>query len=107
MCIPPLFLEPVCVSGGNDSVISQEDIDSHNKESGMWGVIQGKVYDLHSFSALVPDSADRLLASVFKDASRDFDSTGHSDFVLELLEQCLVGTFREAEVREKPLYLYW
>ncbi len=66
----------------------------------MWRVIHGKVYNLQSFSALSPQCADTLVTSVGKEASQGFDSAKHSDFTLELLEQCLVGTYREAEVRD-------
>ena len=79
--------------------ISQEDIDTHNKEGGAWAVIHGKVYDLLSFTGRAPSGSDRLLASVGKDASKDFDAAGYSDFTHDLLEQCLVGNYRDAEVR--------
>ena len=82
--------------------ISQEDIDTHNKEGGAWAVIHGKVYDLLSFTHRAPSGSDRLLASVGKDASKDFDAAGYSDFTHDLLEQCLVGNYRDAEVRGLP-----
>ena len=34
-------------------VISQEDIDNHNKEGGAWVIIHGKVYDVQSLSTQV------------------------------------------------------
>ena len=34
-------------------VISQEDIDNHNREGGAWVIIHGKVYDVQSLSTQV------------------------------------------------------
>ncbi len=92
------FSEPAISNHGN-SLVCKEDMNAHNKDGGTWGVVHGKVYNLLSFATKFPCGRDKLLACVGKDASSEFDAAGHSDFAHELLEQYLVGTYREAEVR--------
>lgn len=40
---------PRCLKG----VVSQEDIDNHNKEGGLWIVINDRVYDVQSLASQV------------------------------------------------------
>ena len=32
-------------------IIRKPDLENHNKDGGMWVVIQGKVYDIHDYRA--------------------------------------------------------
>lgn len=45
-------------------VISQEDIDNHNREGGAWVIIHGKVYDVQSLSTQVHTCRMVALTSV-------------------------------------------
>ena len=81
-----------------EALISQEDIDNHNKEGGGWVVIHDKVYDLLSFASQAPCGRSRLMEVVGKDATKVFETVGHSDFACELMGQFLVGHYREAAV---------
>ena len=47
----------LCVSGLASAqwkgVVSQEDIDNHNKEGGLWIIINNRVYDVQSLASQV------------------------------------------------------
>jgi len=49
-------------------VISQEDIDNHNREGGAWVIIHGKVYDVQSLSTQVRTCRMVALTSVGGDS---------------------------------------
>lgn len=70
-CILPLYICPL--SGKTPSVrslseyseypiISKADIDNHNKDDGMWVIIDGKVYNLEKFVAGAPCGVEALRA---------------------------------------------
>lgn len=43
-------------------VISKADIENHNKDEGMWVIIDGRVYNLETFLATAPCGSDTLRA---------------------------------------------
>ena len=50
---PPPHSAGVLVGDISGGVLSQEDIDNHNKERGCWVIIHGRVYDVGSLSVQV------------------------------------------------------
>ena len=66
LCVPslPLPLSPslspspslppaMSLPDAGGIILSQEDIDNHNKEDGSWAIIHGKVYDVQSLALQV------------------------------------------------------
>lgn len=42
-------------------VIRKADLENHNKDGGLWVVIRGRVYDIHSFQMQTPRGSEWLL----------------------------------------------
>ena len=92
-------------------VVSQEDIDNHNKEGGLWIIINNRVYDVQSLATQVwptpigprslllspkaPCGEERLRGLAGKDASIDFNMVGHSECAKEMAKHFLVGEYQE------------
>ncbi|KAH9254248.1 hypothetical protein BASA81_007849 [Batrachochytrium salamandrivorans] len=65
---------------------TMEEVGKHRTEKDCWMVIDGKVLDLKEFLSLHPggDGAG-------KDATDDFEDTGHSSDARKQLEQYVIG----------------
>ena len=78
--------------------ISDTEIAAHLKSGGGWVIIHGEVYDIHSIAANVPGTADKLMESIGKDATKAFEMAGHSDSTKEKMRQYIVGKYKEVGV---------
>ncbi|EDV24531.1 uncharacterized protein TRIADDRAFT_56425 [Trichoplax adhaerens] len=78
-------------------VIRLEDIENHNKEGGVWTIINGRVYDLSEFMLQAPCSEEKLNQYAGKDATEVFDSAGHSEEAKALMQAFFVGLYAEPE----------
>jgi len=63
-----------------------------------WVIINNRVYDIQAYMPYAPCGLDSLKAFIGKDATKAFMEAAHSDFAHELLEQCLVGSYRQFQV---------
>ncbi len=64
-----------------DRLITMDELKKHTtRETGVWILIDGVVYDVTSWLKDHPGGADSLLRSAGKDASKVFELTNHSSF---------------------------
>jgi cytochrome b involved in lipid metabolism len=73
-----------------------EEVKSHDSASSCWMVIHGKVYDVTDFQDDHPGSSDVLLQNGGAEASRAFDSVGHSDSAKRQLDEFYIGDLASA-----------
>ena len=78
--------------------VTPAELKAHTKEGGGWVVIHGKVYDLSAMGTPPPCGCDKLMEYVGKDATKAFETAGHSDSIRELMEQVLVGEYGEVRM---------
>ena len=74
----------------------------HKSENDIWVVIHGKVYDVTPFMNEHPGGADILLDAAGKDATGDFEDTGHSQDARKLLKKYEVGAVDESSKPAAP-----
>ncbi|XP_038055580.1 E3 ubiquitin-protein ligase HERC2-like [Patiria miniata] len=74
-------------------LIRKADLENHNKDGGLWVVINGKVYDLKDFHCTAPCGKDKLQQYAAKDATEEFQSVGHSAKAVLMMESFFVGMY--------------
>ncbi|XP_033632375.1 E3 ubiquitin-protein ligase HERC2-like [Asterias rubens] len=74
-------------------LIRKADLENHNKDGGLWVVINGKVYDLKDFHCSAPCGKDKLQQYAAKDATEEFQSVGHSAEAILMMESFFVGIY--------------
>ena len=78
-------------------IITLEEVAKHNKESDLWMILYGKVYDVTPFVDEHPGGADTLLDCAGQDGTVEFESVGHSDSAKNMLPKYLIGELSEEE----------
>ena len=73
------------------------DVAAHNKEKDLWIIIDGKVYDVTSFTDEHPGGVDTLLDVAGMDGTAEFEGVGHSDSARNDLAKYLVGELAPGE----------
>ncbi|KAK9075253.1 hypothetical protein SSX86_003574 [Deinandra increscens subsp. villosa] len=81
-----------------------EDVAKHEKLDDCWVIISGKVYDVTPFMEEHPGGSEVVLAATGKDATTDFEETGHSDEAKQLMSKYYVGNVDQSTVPLKRLY---
>ncbi|XP_043698369.1 protein TILLER ANGLE CONTROL 1-like isoform X2 [Telopea speciosissima] len=82
-----------------------EDVANHSHHKDCWLIIHGKVYDVTSFMDDHPGGSEVLLSSTGKDATNDFEDTGHSDDARELMGKYCIGDINASTIPQKRLYV--
>ncbi|KAK9381192.1 cytochrome b5-like heme/steroid binding domain-containing protein [Kockiozyma suomiensis] len=82
------------------TVLSLEDIKSHNTNESLYFVIHGKVYDATKFIDEHPGGEEVLLDCGGADATEAFEDVGHSDQARDMLPELLIGELDPEEVKE-------
>lgn len=88
-------------NGGLDvnKPITMEEVMRHTtKETGVWFVIDGKVYDATPWLRDHPGGADVLIKSGGKDVSKVFKITNHSSFAVSELANYQVGILVQSKI---------
>ncbi|GIY42325.1 e3 ubiquitin-protein ligase HERC2 [Caerostris extrusa] len=93
-----LSLTSMVHSNEDCPIILKSDVENHNKDSGQWTIIHGKVYDLQEFKQRASCGAANLEQYVGKDATKAFDSANHSKEAKRLLQTCFVGNYCDPDV---------
>ncbi|KAL8148463.1 cytochrome b5-like [Apium graveolens] len=82
-----------------------EDVAIHNKTKDCWLIIAGKVYNVTPFMDDHPGGDEVLLAATGKDATDDFEDTGHSDNAREMMDQYCIGEIDPSTVPQKRVFI--
>jgi cytochrome b involved in lipid metabolism len=72
-------------------VIPRTEVAEHNKAEDCWIVINGKVYNVSPYLSEHPGGPEIILDQAGKDASEDFEDTGHSPEARATLKKFYVG----------------
>ncbi|XP_071496413.1 E3 ubiquitin-protein ligase HERC2-like [Diadema antillarum] len=96
----PVSLQSEPASPDELPMIRKADLENHNKDGGLWVVMDGKVYDLKDFHADAPCGRDTLQQYAARDATEAFHAAHHSMEIIQMREQFLVGVYIEPEQDE-------
>jgi cytochrome b involved in lipid metabolism len=72
-------------------VIPRSEVAEHSKAEDCWVVINGKVYNVSAYLSEHPGGPEIILDQAGKDASEDFEDTGHSPEARSTLKKFYVG----------------
>ncbi|KAK1325244.1 Cytochrome b5 isoform A [Acorus calamus] len=86
-------------------VIAFDDVVKHNVTHDCWLIIFGKVYDVTEFMSDHPGGEEVLLAATGKDATNDFEDTGHSDSAREIMSKYCIGEIDTSTIPLKRMYI--
>ncbi|XP_023713900.1 E3 ubiquitin-protein ligase HERC2 [Cryptotermes secundus] len=78
-------------------IIRRADLENHNRDGGLWIVVDRKVYDVQDFRAQAPCSSDLLQRYAGRDATQPFHAAAHSQAAKEMMQGFLVGYYMEPE----------
>ena len=74
-----------------------KQVAEHSKDKDLWIIIDGKVYDVTSFTDEHPGGIDTLLDVAGVDGTAEFDGVGHSDSARAQLKKFYVGDLAAGE----------
>nr|GEY38049.1 cytochrome b5-like [Tanacetum cinerariifolium] len=72
-------------------ILSFEEVSKHNQKTDCWLILFGKVYDVTKFLDDHPGGEEVLLLTTEKDATEDFEDTGHSKNARDMMKDYYVG----------------
>ncbi|XP_071532835.1 E3 ubiquitin-protein ligase HERC2 isoform X2 [Panulirus ornatus] len=78
-------------------VIRKADLENHNKDGGLWIVVNGKVYDVQEFRATAPCGSDILQYYAGQDATQVWEMANHSARAKEMMVSYFVGNYMDPE----------
>lgn len=76
-----------------------EEVGKHNKESDIWVVYNGQVYDVTKFLDEHPGGSEVLLDLAGKDVTEEFNDIGHSDEAHEILPGLKKGNLKGGSIK--------
>ncbi|KAK7864133.1 hypothetical protein R5R35_007650 [Gryllus longicercus] len=86
-------------------LIRKADLENHNRDGGLWIVVNRKVYDVQDFRAQAPCGSSTLQRFAGRDATQAFEAAGHSQSAKDTMAAFLVGHYldpAEAAVVDSP-----
>ena len=74
-------------------LVSRAEYEQHNREEGggAWLVVHGNVYEADALSRLADCGGESVMDYVGRDATKAFETAGHSDQAREMAKQFCVG----------------
>ncbi|XP_076028585.1 E3 ubiquitin-protein ligase HERC2 isoform X2 [Oratosquilla oratoria] len=78
-------------------VIRKADLENHNKDGGLWIVVNGKVYDVQDFRASAPCGSDVLQYYSGQDATQVWEMANHSAHARDMMASYFVGNYMDPE----------
>lgn len=76
----------------SERLYTWEEVAQHNSVStGVWVVVEGRIYDVTQFVDEHPGGEEVLLDNAGKDATSAFTDVGHSNNAIQLRESFLIG----------------
>lgn len=78
-------------------IIRKADLENHNKDGGLWIVVNGKVYDVQEFRLTAPCGSDILQYYAGQDATQVWEMANHSTRAKEMMSSYFVGNFMDPE----------
>ncbi|XP_046386640.1 E3 ubiquitin-protein ligase HERC2 isoform X3 [Ischnura elegans] len=105
MAWPGIVVAPKCPSatlktGEELPLVRKADLENHNRDGGLWLLINGKVYDVQDFRSEAPCGSELLQRYAGRDATRAFESAGHSAEARDTMQAFLVGHYVDPEQEE-------
>ncbi|XP_075513328.1 cytochrome b5-like [Primulina tabacum] len=83
-----------------------DQVEKHNKLEDCWLIVHGKVYDVSPFILEHPGGEEVMISSTGKDATSDYEDTGHGDYAKDLMKNYVIGQIDMSTVPvKKPQYL--
>ncbi|XP_052749868.1 cytochrome b5-like [Galleria mellonella] len=84
---------------GEDSRYTWAEVATHNgkNSSSIWIVYKDSIFDVTNYIHEHPDGPDSILDVAGKDATKDFDSAGHSGDARQILAKLKIGEIVEEE----------
>ncbi|XP_042217246.1 E3 ubiquitin-protein ligase HERC2-like isoform X2 [Homarus americanus] len=79
-------------------VIRKADLENHNKDGGLWIVVNGKVYDVQEFRSTAPCGSDILQYYAGQDATQVWEMANHSARAKEMMGSYFVGNYMDPEL---------
>ncbi|KAK8398901.1 hypothetical protein O3P69_004178 [Scylla paramamosain] len=79
-------------------VIRKADLENHNKDGGLWIVVNGKVYDVQEFRSAAPCGSDILQYYAGQDATQVWEMANHSARAKEMMASYFVGNYMDPEL---------
>ncbi|XP_042876756.1 E3 ubiquitin-protein ligase HERC2-like isoform X6 [Penaeus japonicus] len=78
-------------------VIRKADLENHNKDGGLWIVVNGKVYDVQDFRSTAPCGSDILQYYAGQDATQVWEMANHSARAKDMMASYFVGNYMDPE----------
>eukprot|EP00227_Mantoniella_beaufortii_P008841 CAMPEP_0197575742 /NCGR_PEP_ID=MMETSP1326-20131121/1031_1 /TAXON_ID=1155430 /ORGANISM="Genus nov. species nov., Strain RCC2288" /LENGTH=133 /DNA_ID=CAMNT_0043138559 /DNA_START=52 /DNA_END=453 /DNA_ORIENTATION=- len=83
--------------GGKDGVYSRAQVAKHNKQTDLWVVIKGKVFDLSEYVDEHPGGVKAMMKNAGGDATAGFFGPQHPSRAHDMLGEYQVGVLEEEE----------
>ncbi|KAK4277425.1 hypothetical protein QN277_015426 [Acacia crassicarpa] len=85
---------------GQDKVYTLSQVAQHKSTKDCWLVVYGRVLNLTKFLEEHPGGEEVLLEVAGKDASKEFDTIGHSEGAKKMLSKFQVGVLQGHSVQD-------
>jgi len=74
---------------------SMKEVAEHDRRESCWIVLHDNVYDITAWLEEHPGGEDILLENAGKDATEEFETTGHSTDARTLMQEYLIGALAD------------